>query len=73
MISSDVISRMPTIFIAIAITSAIISMKRSRARSGFSPSASATSSLMVEATSGRQSQMTAASTTSPPPQISAMS
>ncbi|MCY1526408.1 hypothetical protein D9M68_614260 [compost metagenome] len=54
MMSSEVMSRMPTIFMAIAITSAIKSMKKSRVRSGCNPSASASSGLTVEAKSGRQ-------------------
>ncbi len=73
MIKSAVISMMPTIFMAMAITSAISSMKRSRVCAGFMPSASATSSLTVDAISGRQSQTSAASTKTPPPQISAIS
>lgn len=73
MISSEVMSMMPTTFIAIAITSAISSVKMSFARSGFSPSASASSVLTVEASSDRHRKTMETMTTSPPPQISAIS
>ncbi len=73
MINSDVISMMPTIFMAIAITSAISSMKIRRARSGCMPSASASSTLTVPASSGRHSQAMMPTTMIPPIQTIATS
>ncbi|MNV77562.1 hypothetical protein D3C71_1709900 [compost metagenome] len=73
MMSSDVINMMPTTFMAMAITSAINSVKMSLARSGFNPSASANSVLTVEASRDRHRNTMETSTTSPPPQISAIS
>ena len=73
MISSDVISRMPTIFIAMAMVSAMASMNRIRARCGRSPSASASSSLTVADSSGRQIMNSRPSTPAPTTQISTRS
>ncbi|MNF04426.1 hypothetical protein D3C80_2039390 [compost metagenome] len=67
MISSEVINRIPTIFIAMAMTMARSSMKTMRDRAGFMPSARAISSLTVAARKGRHNQARTASTNTPPP------
>ncbi|MCY1367412.1 hypothetical protein D9M69_543460 [compost metagenome] len=66
-IRSDVISKIPTIFIEMAITIASSSMKMMRDKAGFKPSARAISSLTVAASSGRHNHASTASTRIPPP------
>ena len=72
-IRRPVINSIPTIFIEIAITAAIKSVKIVFANSGFNPSALAISKFTVPANSGLQIRISKIKTTHPPIQIINMS
>ncbi len=72
-IRRPVINSIPTIFIEIAITPAIKSVKIVFANSGLSPSALAISKFTVPANSGLQMRISKIKTTHPPIQIINMS
>ncbi len=73
MISSEVISSTPTIFIATAITTAISSISARRMPATGRPSTLASSSCTVIASSGRHSGISISSTSALPPMIQARS
>jgi len=69
MISSEVMSRMPTTFIARAMTMAMSSMNASRTGNTATPSTCASSSWTVAASSGRHNPVKAPSASRLPAQI----
>ncbi|MNE42749.1 hypothetical protein D3C76_1765720 [compost metagenome] len=73
MISSEVISSTPTIFIATAITTAINSINARRSAATGRPSTIASSSCTVTASNGRQSTTSNSNTAALPPRIQARS
>ncbi len=72
-ISIEVISKTPTIFIEIAITTAINNIRTILDFSGFIPSACAISTFTVDANKECQEIRSIKSTNAPPPQITAIS
>ncbi|MNP66689.1 hypothetical protein D3C76_1624270 [compost metagenome] len=73
MISNEVMSNTPTIFIATAITTAISSISAMRSPATGNPSTLANSSCTVIASNGRHSVTSNASTAALPPRIQARS
>ena len=66
MINSEVINRIPTTFMAIAMVTAMISMKAICTRLTGTPSTRARSSWTVIASNGRHNQASTPRTTAPP-------